>query len=84
MVDTHQDEAPRWTPSEINGLLVIVTGCLCLLILVSGTLYLMATGKLSAEALGKVTSVGVGSGLAGIFAVIAWVIRVGLTKGRKS
>ena len=66
--------------------MTVVTACLCLVILVLGILFLMASGKITADALGDVdvTSVGVGSGLVGLATVIAWVIKVALARGADS
>lgn len=70
-----------WSPSDINRLIAVVTGCLCLPVLVGGVLLLIAQGALSAELLGSATGVGVGGGVLGLAAIVAMVIRLGLSKG---
>ena len=78
MVDNSQAATTRWTARDIQVLLVLVTACLCLVILVSGTLILLATGVIDAKDLGGLTSLGVGSGLVGMGAVIVWALKIAL------
>lgn len=70
-----------WNPSDINRLIAVATGCLCLPVLVGGVLLLISQGALSAELLGSATGVGVGGGVLGLAAIVAMVIRLGLSKG---
>ncbi len=73
----------RWTSKDIARLMAVTTGCLCLVILLLGAFWLMATGVISAEALGNVTSGG-GSGLAALGLIFLGVIKVALGRGRDS
>ena len=80
MAEAPPDQATLWKPSDFAQITAVVTGCLCLVILVAGIILLLATGTISAKDLGETTSIGVGSGLVGLAAVIAWVIKVALPK----
>ncbi len=73
-----------WTPRQVMVLMVIVTACLCLVVVVCGTMYLLATDVVKVEDIGAATSVGVGSGLVGLAAVVGWVIKVALAPGAES
>ena len=73
----------RWTPTDIARLMAVTTGCLCLVTLLLGAFWLMATGVISAEALGDVTTGG-GSGFAALGAIFLGVITVALRRGRNS
>lgn len=70
--------AQPWTPSDINRLIAVATGCLCLPIIVLGVLMLISQGALSAELLGTTKGVGVGGGLLGLASIIVLVIKSGL------
>ena len=74
---------PRaWTPSEINRVITVATGCLCLPIIVFGVLMLISQGALSAELLGTTKGLGIGGGLLGLASIVAIVIKIGLSEGR--
>jgi len=72
-----------WTPSEINRLIVVSTGCLCLPIVILSALMLISKGALSAELLGTVNGAGVGGGLLGLASIAALVIKFGLSGGNR-
>jgi hypothetical protein len=67
-----------WTPQEIRQLVATTTGCLCVMVVVLGTMLALMTNKITPELLGKISTVGVGSGLAGLGLIGYMVIRVGL------
>ena len=67
-----------WAPHEVRQLMVVVTGCLCLLILLVGILLLIEKGVLTAELLGSVTGLASGGGLLGLALVVYLVIRTGV------
>ncbi|OOG22982.1 hypothetical protein B1C78_13075 [Thioalkalivibrio denitrificans] len=65
-------------------LVVTGTGCLCLVILVLGTVLGVINGVISAELLGRVEGVGVGGGLLGLGVIIYRVIKASLEREPKS
>ena len=73
--------ARPWTPTDINRLIAVSTGCLCLPIIVLGVLMLISEGALSADQLGTVKGVGVGGGLLGLASIVALVIKMGVSGG---
>lgn len=71
---------PRpWTPTAINRLIVVSTGCLGLQALVLGVLMLISKGALSADLLGTTKGIGMGTGVLGLAALLVLVIRFGLS-----
>ena len=78
-----QSGTMRWTPTDIARLMAVTTGCLCLVTLLLGAFWLMATDVISAEALGNVTSGG-GTGLAALGIIFLGVIKVALGRGGDS
>lgn len=70
--------ASSWTPKDIRQLMVVVTGCLCLPVLIMGTMYLIDKGTLSSAALDPMTSAGTGGGIIGLGWIIYHVIKAGL------
>jgi len=44
---------PIWTPREVRQLMVCGTGCLCLVVLVLGTVIGVLDGRITPEILGK-------------------------------
>jgi len=69
--------------ADIKGLIVTVTGCLCLVSLVMGTLYGVIKGNISAEHLGSISGVGVGCGFLGLGCIIYKVIKIAFSGGKK-
>lgn len=67
---------------QLLKLLVVGTGCLCLLIVVVGVLVLIAMGKLDAQLLGQATSIGVGGGIVALAGIIFLTIRTGLRRSQ--
>jgi len=67
-----------WDPRIIMQLMVITTGCLCLVVLVVGTLYFISVNKMPIELLGSTTGVGIGGGLSLFASIIYLVIKAGL------
>jgi len=67
-----------WDSRIIIQLMVITTGCLCLLVLVVGTLLLINAGKISSDLLGSTKGVGIGGGLTFFVSIIYLVIKAGL------
>lgn len=63
-------------------LLVVGTGCLCLLIVVVGVMLLIAMGKLDAQLLGQATTLGVGGGIVALAGIIFLTIRTGLGRSK--
>jgi hypothetical protein len=68
--------APRWTPKEIRNMTLISTACLCLLVLITGVMFGVLTGKISVDALGKIQGLSVGSGLLGFGLILYWIIKI--------
>lgn len=62
-------------------LIVVGTACLCLLILVLGTVIGVMQGAISADILGEVGGAGVGGGLLGFGIILYRIIRVTLSEG---
>ena len=70
-----------WSPRDLSIVMVSATACLCLVILVAGTVIGVINQQISTDMLGTVEGVGVGGGLLG-FGVILWqIIRVALRDG---
>jgi len=61
---------------DVSNLIIVTTGCLCLLILVLGTLILAYLGKITSEIIGKVGGAGIGAGLLGFGVLSVQVIRI--------
>jgi hypothetical protein len=72
-----------WSPDAIARLTTVVTGCLCLVIVVLGTIVGVNDGVIKAELLGSTKGLGIGGGLAGFASIIYLVIRAGLDGGKK-
>ena len=66
---------------ELLQVLVTTTGCLCLFILVVGTMVGIGTGLIGPELIGTSKGVGIGGGLVGLSSIIFLVIRIGITGG---
>ena len=67
-----------WTPHEYAVLITIGTACLCLIILVLGTVLGVLNGAIPAYALGKAESAGFGGGLLGLSYILYRIIRFSL------
>lgn len=63
--------ARRWTPQNTIQVMVATTACLCLLVVVFGTILGALQGKVSAEMLGTVSGASAGTGLLGLVLIIA-------------
>jgi hypothetical protein len=72
----------EWTVRELGGLISIGTACLCLIVLVLGTVIGVLNGIISPELLGKVEGIGTGGGLLGFGMILYLIIKVSLA-GRK-
>ncbi len=68
---------------DIQRLIVTCTGCLCLVILVMGTLYGVIKGAISAEHLGSINGIGIGSGFLGLGLIIFQIIKLAVVGGKK-
>lgn len=71
----------EWSPREYAVLLVIGTACLCLIILVLGTLIGVLNGTIPVDRLGSVGGAGAGGGLIGFGIILYRIIKVSLTGG---
>ena len=67
-----------WTPRDYVVLIATSTACLCMLILVLGTMLAVLTNRISPDILGTV-KVGAGGGLLGFGLILYWIIKVALT-----
>lgn len=72
-----------WGPEQIIRLIVATTGCLCLLVLLVGTLLLLSRGAIDPAHIGSAKGIGVGSGLLGFGSVGYAYIRAALSGGKK-
>jgi hypothetical protein len=72
-----------WSPEAVGRLATTVTGCLCLLIVVLGTMIGVNSGVITTELLGTTKGLGIGGGLAGFTSIIYFVIRAGLEGGKR-
>jgi len=72
----------EWTPKDYATLVVISTACLCLLILVLGTIIGVMNQTISPEVLGNVQGASVGGGLLGLGIILYRIIKIAL--GRSS
>lgn len=72
-----------WSPQEVRQLLATTTGCLCLVIVVVGTMLGVNNGAISADVLGSAKAVGVGGGVIGLSSIVYLVIRAGLHGEKK-
>lgn len=68
----------QYSPADIRKLIVTCTGCLCLVILVMGTILGVLKGSISAEILGSIKGIGIGGGLLGLGLIIYQIIKVAL------
>ncbi|PYX61391.1 MAG: hypothetical protein DMG73_03775 [Acidobacteria bacterium] len=75
---------PIWTPREVRQLMVCGTGCLCLVVLVLGTVIGVLDGRITPEILGKVSNGATGVGLLGLALILFWIIRLSLSGQRRS
>lgn len=74
---------PReWTPKDYATIVVTGTACLCLLILVLGTVIGVMNQAISPEVLGNVQGASVGGGLLGLGVILYRIIKIAL--GRAS
>jgi len=70
--------------NEMAMLMVVSSACLAVLIIVAGTILLIANGKLSAELLGGIQGLGVGTGLLGLASIPFFMIREVFKRGSGS
>lgn len=76
------DEDRKWgSPRDYAMLITTGSVCLCLVILVLGTVLGVLNGKLSPEALGGVQSAGFGGGLLGFGFILYRIIKISLIGG---
>lgn len=68
----------EWTPRDYTVLIVVGTTCLCLLILVLGTVIGVMNKAISPELLGTVQGAGVGGGLLGLGAILYQILKISL------
>lgn len=73
--------ALQLSPKDLQGLIVTCTGCLCLLILVMGTIFGVIKGVISPDKLGHIDGLSVGGGLLGLGLIIYYVIRIAFKRG---
>lgn len=71
----------EWTPREYSVLIAIGTACLCLIILVLGTVIGVLNGTISVDLLGKVEGAGIGGGMLGFGVILYQIIKVSLSGG---
>lgn len=71
----------EWNPKEYAVLMTIGTACLCLIILVLGTVIGVLNGKITVEMLGRVEGAGIGGGLLGFGVILYRIIKVSLPGG---
>ena len=69
--------------NDIAVLMAVGTACLCLVILVLGTMIGVMLGLVPVETIGTVEGAGVGGGLLGFAAVLLGVIKVAFGAGGK-
>ncbi|MCL4703890.1 CHAT domain-containing protein [bacterium] len=77
-------------PAAISGssreyaiLMTIGSACLCLIILVLGTIWAVLDDKISVEALGNIQAAGFGGGLLGFGTILYRIIKMALAGGNK-
>ncbi len=70
--------ANRWSPADIQKLMVVASACSCLVILVGSVSIGAVMGSIKPELLGNVKGVAVGGGLGGLAMVLYMVIKVAL------
>ena len=76
------DEDRKWgSPRDYAMLITTGSGCLCLIILVLGTVLGALNGKFSPEALGGVQTAGFGGGLLGFGFILYRIIKISLIGG---
>jgi hypothetical protein len=68
---------PSWSADEYQRIMVSGTTCLCLLIFVIGTFWLVRVGAVGPTALGAVS----GTGLLGIGGLLVKILRIAIRKG---
>ncbi len=76
------DENQKWgSPRDYAMLITTGSVCLCLVILVLGTVLGVLNGKFSPEALGGVQTAGFGGGLLGFGFILYRIIKISLVGG---
>ena len=80
-VVVHTSERIWGTPRDYAMLITIGTACLCLIILVLGTVLGVLNGTVSVVTLGKVESAGIVGGLLGFGLILYRIIKVSLVGG---
>jgi len=73
----------QWTPRDYAILITIGSTCLCLVILVLGTVIGVLQGVISVQVLGTIKGAGVGGGLLGLGAILCQIIKVSLSGGNE-
>jgi hypothetical protein len=73
--------AARFSPEDINRLLVVGTSCLCLVLLIGGTVWGVLARRLSPNSLGTISGAGVGGGLVAFLWILYKIVRVTLLPG---
>ncbi|MEJ2652608.1 MAG: hypothetical protein P8173_12645 [Gammaproteobacteria bacterium] len=68
----------KWTANDYSQLVVISTACLCLVILVLGTVIGVMNHTISPEVLGNIQGASVGGGLLGLGLILYRIIKVAL------
>ena len=66
--------AATWTPNDIQRMMVCSTTCICLLVFVGGSLWLVDRGIIGPTQLGLVS----GTGVLGIGALLVSILRIAL------
>lgn len=70
-----------WLPRDYLVLMVGGTCCLCLVILVAGTVAGVLLEALTPELLGTVSGAGMGGGLLDLGVILYWIVRVTVSPG---
>ena len=74
--------AREWESRDYAVLMTTGTVCLCLLVVVCGTVVAVLNNTLPVEVLGKVTNAGTATGLLGFLFILYQILKVALSKGR--
>lgn len=72
--------ANTWSTRSIIQVVIVGTGCICLMAIVLGCLILAVEGSLNANTMGAINAAGVGTGFLGLAKIVSDVIKFGKEK----
>jgi hypothetical protein len=65
-----------WEPSDYMKMAAVGTTCLCMIILISGAMIGLLTGRITADQLGSYGKAGTAVGIVGLAGILASILRM--------